>query len=292
MAKTLSPVTPVACNYVETKSAVKSSSASAVSNINMRINEVTPASFKILKQKPATPAAASASVTTSTVPVMPPLTDGIRVVTLAEYKQAAQCLAEAFAEDDVAMYFVEVPDREHWSKEEKWALHVEMMEYITYAHILKGLVTTVGDFEAVALWMPPGTHTDSLLTTLRSGLWRLRYRLSPEARTRFFTEFLPLLHTTMSSVLGPLEHQTWYLVYLGTKPCGRGKGHARKLIEHVTRFADTQGKCCYLESSNKNNPPIYRKFGFEDRRCIVLQRGERNVELDVMVREPRVGREK
>lgn len=129
MAKTFSPVTPVTCSFIESKSAVKSA--------NMRVHDV-PASFRILKQKP-----------TSTVP---PLTDGVRVVTAAEYQQAAACLAEAFGQDEVVRYFVDVPDREHWTEEEKWALHVEILEYITYAHILKGLVTTVGDFEAVALW--------------------------------------------------------------------------------------------------------------------------------------------
>lgn len=130
MAKTFSsPVTPVACNFVDAKSAVKPAS--------IRINDV-PASFRLVKQKP-----------TATVA---PLPDGVRVVTVAEYKQAAACLAEAFGEDDVARYFIDVPDREHWTEEEKWALHVEILEYITYAHILKGLVTTVGDFEAVALW--------------------------------------------------------------------------------------------------------------------------------------------
>ncbi|KAG9925596.1 hypothetical protein KCV05_g7486, partial [Aureobasidium melanogenum] len=66
--------------------------------------------------------------------------DGVRQVTLAEYKQAAQCLAEAFADDDVARYFTEVPDRAHWTEKQKWDLHVSILEYITYAHILKGLV--------------------------------------------------------------------------------------------------------------------------------------------------------
>jgi hypothetical protein len=128
-AKAFNPVPHVACNFVETKPALKSAT--------IRINDV-PTSFRLVKQKPAA--------------TVPPLTDGIRVVTAAEYKQAAACLAEAFGEDVVARYFVDVPDREHWTAEEKWALHVEILEYVTYAHILKGLVTTVGDFEAVALW--------------------------------------------------------------------------------------------------------------------------------------------
>jgi len=264
MAKTFSsPVTSVACNFVDAKSALKPAS--------IRINDV-PASFRLLRQK-----------STATVPL---LTDGIRVVTAAEYRQAAACLAEAFGEDDVARYFVEVPDREHWTKEEKWALHVEILEYVTYAHILKGLVTTIGDFEAVALWMPPGQNMDDYMTIFRSGMWRLNYRLSPEGKRRFFDEFLPLLHDTMHTTLGEREGEAWYLVYLGTKPAGRGKGHARKLIEHVTKLADDGGRPCYLESSNASNPPIYRKFGFEERRTIQLQRGGRNIPLDIMVREP------
>lgn len=269
MAKTFSPVTPVSCNYtVDTKS-------STLKSANIRVNEV-PASFRILKQKTN-----GAGAT-----VLPPLTDGVRVVTAAEYKQAAECLAQAFGQDDVARYFIDVPDREHWTEEQKWALHVEILEYITYAHILKGLVTTVGDFEAVALWMPPGQNMDDYLTIFRSGMWRLNYRLSSEGKRRFFDEFLPLLHDTMHSALGERENDAWYLVYLGTKPSGRGKGHARKLIEHVTKLADREGRPCYLESSNETNPPIYRKFGFEEMRRINLQRGGRNIPLDIMVREP------
>lgn len=126
MAKIISPVT---VTIVEPKSALKSA--------NRQVNDV-PTSFRILQQKPCASA--------------PPLTDGVRVVTAAEYKEAAACLAEAFATDDVARYFIDVPDREHWTEAEKWDLHVEILEYVTYAHILKGLVTTIGDFEAVALW--------------------------------------------------------------------------------------------------------------------------------------------
>ena|ERR1700733_10260199 len=102
------------------------------------VNEV-PTSFRIVQQKPKY-AVNSAN-------------DSIRVISIEEYKEAALCLAEAFAEDDVARYFIDVPDREHWSEEDRWSLHVEILEYVTYAHCLKGLVTTVGpNYGAVALW--------------------------------------------------------------------------------------------------------------------------------------------
>jgi hypothetical protein len=77
----------------------------------------------------------------------------VRVVSVHEYKEAALSLAEAFADDHVARYFIDTPDRADWTEEQKWELHVQILEYITYAHCLKGLVTTVGpNYGAVALW--------------------------------------------------------------------------------------------------------------------------------------------
>jgi len=50
--------------------------------------------------------------------------------------------------------------------------------------------------------MGPGENMDDLWTIFRSGMWRLNYQLSTEGKTRFFTEFLPLLHDTKLQVLG------------------------------------------------------------------------------------------
>lgn len=139
--------------------------------------------------------------------------------------------------------------------------------------------------------MGPGANMDQPLTVLRSGLWRLRFHLSPEGRTRFFDEFLPLLNITKSHVLGPVrDPDSWYLVYIGTRPSGRGKGFAKQCINYVTEKADRQGKPCYLESSHEVNRKIYGKMGFELRREIFLQRGDgEHVSLDIMVREPKGG---
>ena len=121
------------------------------------------------------------------------------------------------------------------------------MEYITYAHLLKGLVVSAGaNYECVALWMPPGNNMDDMLTILRSGMWRLNWLLSPEGRKRFFGEFFPLLNGTKMRVLGERDEESWYLVYIGTRPSGRGKGYARGVIEYVTRMADAEVSCLFL----------------------------------------------
>lgn len=79
--------------------------------------------------------------------------NGARVLTLCEYKEAAYSLALAFKDDHSSMYFTHTPDRADWSEEQKWELHLKIMQYITYAHLLKGLVVSAGpDYDCVALW--------------------------------------------------------------------------------------------------------------------------------------------
>ena len=83
--------------------------------------------------------------------------------------------------------------------------------------------------------MPPGENLDDFCTMLWSGMLSLNWKLSKEGKKRFFTEFLPLLHDTKLEVLGKDDDNSWYLVYIGTKPGSRGKGYAKALIEYTTQ---------------------------------------------------------
>ena len=83
--------------------------------------------------------------------------------------------------------------------------------------------------------MGPGDNMDNFCTMLRSNMVSFNWKLSKEGRTRFFNEFLPLLHNTKHEVLGADEPRSWYLVYIGTKPSSRGKGYAKALIEDITK---------------------------------------------------------
>jgi ribosomal protein S18 acetylase RimI-like enzyme len=244
------------------------------------------------------------------------------VVKAHQYKAAALCLADAFHRDDVAHYFLDCPDTANWTPEQKWSLHVDILEYTVYAHCLNGLVLGIPSspprgkagqidedaeptaFDSIALWMPPGAVADDTYTIFRSGMWRLNYQLSREGRARFFDEFMPLLHDTKAKVLGERDDKSWYLVYLGTREAARGRGYARRLIEFVERMvsprrgarsgpkpltslqADRSGLPCYLESSNEINPAIYAKMGFETREKVYLTRAEKPILMDIMVREP------
>ncbi len=77
----------------------------------------------------------------------------VRTFTISEYKAAAECLADAFATDEVARYFIDTDDMSAYSEEYKWKLHCDILRYAVAAHCYNGLVTTIGpDYDAVALW--------------------------------------------------------------------------------------------------------------------------------------------
>lgn len=83
----------------------------------------------------------------------PTATHQVRVLHKSEYKQAALCLAEAFKDDDVVMYFVKTGDRKKSTADDEWKLHLHIMECITYAHCISGLATVIGpNYDCVALW--------------------------------------------------------------------------------------------------------------------------------------------
>lgn len=78
---------------------------------------------------------------------------------------------------------------------------------------------------------------------LRSGFYRAHWKLSSEGKKRFFSEFLPLLHDTKHEVLGKeADLNSWYLVYIGTKPGSRGKGYAKTLIKHTTKQVSVRSR--------------------------------------------------
>lgn len=54
----------------------------------------------------------------------------------------------------------------------------------------------------------------------------------------------------------------------------------------IVEQADAAGAPTYLESSAACNVPYYEKFGFDYIKEAHLQRGEKPISLNIMVREP------
>ncbi|RCI09424.1 hypothetical protein L249_3751 [Ophiocordyceps polyrhachis-furcata BCC 54312] len=220
----------------------------------------------------------------------------VREVSMSERREASFSLAYAFATDPLSVYLLDGDDDK--TEEQKWSLHLRIMSCTFAAYHIRGIVTTIGpDYDAIALWTPPGKFMDDWWATFRSGTWRLAYQLPAEARKRFFDELVPALHDTREKTMGARNDDTYYLGYIATKPSARGRGYASKLIRAMTQKAtdgrklpwfqaDVENRPMYLESTSSDNNGFYAKFGFETKSLIELKRGPVPVRLFCMVREP------
>lgn len=97
---------------------------------------------------------------------------------------------------------------------------------------------------------------DDWWTSIRSGMWKLNYQLSAEGRRRYYDEMLPILDQTKVEVMGQRDKDSYYLVYIGTKPNAQGRGYAGKLIRDMVAKAS----CC-LTSLLYNINRLINKIG-------------------------------
>jgi ribosomal protein S18 acetylase RimI-like enzyme len=115
----------------------------------------------------------------------------------------------------------------------------------------QGAVDQVGDFAAVAIWLPPGFAPDgeTMGTIIRANM--PADRLADGGRVM---EQMERFH--------PKEPH-WYLPLIGADPAHQGKGHGSALLEHAMKRCDRDHLPAYLESSNPVNVPLYERFGFK-----------------------------
>ena len=112
-------------------------------------------------------------------------------------------------------------------------------------------VWSLGEFSAVALWLPPGTEPDG------------------DAIVAVLTESVaPEKHEDVLAVLGQMDeaHPSfphWYLPWFGVDPTLQGRGLGGELMESCLRILDEDHLPVYLETPNPRSIPFYERFGFE-----------------------------
>jgi ribosomal protein S18 acetylase RimI-like enzyme len=139
-----------------------------------------------------------------------------------------------------------------------------------------GWVWTVGDFAAVAVWIPPGR---SELTNQEEA--RLPALLQELIGARA-TEVLALFDRFEAA--HPHEPPHYYLSLLGTRPEQRGRGLGVRLLAQTLEQIDAERAPAYLESSNAANEPRYESLGFARTGSFETPDGSR--EVATMWREP------
>ena len=114
-----------------------------------------------------------------------------------------------------------------------------------------GTAHFIGDVQAAAMWLPPGAQPDE------------------EALIAHFQRTVPEQdQDTLFAVFEQMgqyhpDEPHWYLPLIGVDPAQQGKGYGSALLKHALRLCDEDGTPAYLESSNPENVPLYRRHGFE-----------------------------
>jgi GNAT superfamily N-acetyltransferase len=112
-------------------------------------------------------------------------------------------------------------------------------------------VWRLGEFSAVALWLPPGAEPDG------------------DAITTVLAESVASgKHHDMFAVLGQMgeAHPTyphWYLPWLGVDPALQGRGLGSQLLMPCLGKVDESHLPAYLETPNPRTIPFYKRHGFE-----------------------------
>jgi ribosomal protein S18 acetylase RimI-like enzyme len=142
----------------------------------------------------------------------------------------------------------------------RWAFR-DAHQYLTYFPRLvralaggafdSGTAHSVETFSGVALWLPPGVHSDD------------------EAMGALMEEGIPASEQEeMFGFLGQVGEyhptdQHWYLPMLGVDPARQGRGYGSALLRHGLETCDMQGVPAYLEATSERNKRLYERHGFE-----------------------------
>lgn len=118
-----------------------------------------------------------------------------------------------------------------------------------------GTVFMVDDFAAAAVWLPPGQKAD------RSEELAQAEPVAGVDGPAYPPEFPELIEK--SAAYRP-ETPHWYLGLIAVDPAYRGRGVGTRLLEHCLQHFDQDGLPAYLESTNRSNLSLYRRFGFRD----------------------------
>lgn len=212
----------------------------------------------------------------------------IRRLGTGDVDAAARLLARAFAHDAIAT--AALPDA---TQRERVTTRLMAREVRTSLRGASSYGVEVADHLAgVAIWYPPAITPRSLAATLRLG-----QELVGEARS--LLPAVPRLCWALARDTAALGRQATkrqaafqragqppatYLALLATDPDHRGRGLARRLLEHTLHRCDQDGLAVWLHTDDANNLGFYARFGFS---CIERIPGGRVIaDLWVLRREP------
>ena len=166
---------------------------------------------------------------------------------------AVTTLSKSFFDDDITEFiFPEKNTREQY-----------LMEYfkfrLNYGILYGEVYTTSSEFEGVVNWISPKNIYMTPLKMMRAGGMRLFFKLGKDRINKMMKVSSFTTDLQQTNIVTP----HWFLSPIGVLPNHQGKGFASKLIRPMLERFDDNKEDCFLETQNKNNVEIYKRYGFE-----------------------------
>jgi len=175
-----------------------------------------------------------------------------------------EILGDAFDSDPVGKWISGDPEYPRWC----WSTLVNLFMPELEVHVTENKL-------GAAIWVPPGVKPN-----IKPGLailwdWWRRFGFGSILRVVQLMKMMDKVHP---------KDDHYYLLAVGVRTESKGRGIGSNLLESVLQKCDNDKIGVYLENSNSQNLPFYRRHGFEVRSEIALPR--KGPSLFLMYREP------
>lgn len=169
-----------------------------------------------------------------------------------EYAQASCILAQAFANDPLAIYLL--PNSRRRVSGLIWIFH----RLLIYGGIYGIVTTTPPPIRGAAIWLPSHALSPSMHMITRTGLVfaPLCVGLCGSLRMLYQNSYSTRL------LKGAMPERYYYLLTIGVAPHTRCQGLGRALLQPLIDIADAASLPCALGTENPANLNFYRSFGF------------------------------
>jgi ribosomal protein S18 acetylase RimI-like enzyme len=178
--------------------------------------------------------------------------DGIDKLTTRDTDWAAKILEQAFYADPMLNFIygdsINKPGKLNWFFKVTFRL----------AALYGDCFSTAGK-DGVLMMLPPDQQEITIGKMISSGFLAAPFKMgwASFSRSMALMDFVEKEHKAAA----PADH--YYIMTIGVLPERQGRGIGRKLMTRALEIVDANKMPCYLETQNKNNVPIYQKFGFE-----------------------------
>lgn len=194
----------------------------------------------------------------------------MRKATSDDVVRLGDVLARAF--DDDPIFRAILPD----DAQRRRALPILFRDWTRLLHLPNDSAWTTSDVAAGALWSPPGAWHVGVFT-----MAKMAPKMLGALGGRVFPALRVLSRIEAHHPKSPPHH---YLRVLGCDPGRQGRGVGSQLLRPMLESLDARREPAYLESSNEENLPFYRRHGFEAIGEVVTHLGPR---VWLMWRDPR-----